>query len=89
MPLLKNPDARWDHPALTQVRARPCDGDVHGLQRSHRASGDTRSGTTGKRGTELYDEVNDPDEPNNLADDPARKKVVAEMRRLLERVSGK
>ncbi len=42
----------------------------------------------GKRGAELYDEVGDPREPRNLADDPQHQKVVADMQRRLQRVSG-
>ena len=42
----------------------------------------------GKRGAELYDEVDDPQESNNLAADPKHQSVVAEMRRLLTRMSG-
>ena len=40
----------------------------------------------GKRGAELYDEREDPDEMRNLATDPKYKDVVAEMQRLLQRV---
>ncbi len=42
----------------------------------------------GKRGTELYDEKADPAELRNLAGDPIRAKVVAELQRLLRRVRG-
>ena len=34
-PLLENPQAEWDHPALTQVRRGAAERDVHGLQRPH------------------------------------------------------
>jgi hypothetical protein len=43
----------------------------------------------GKRGTELYDEVGDPHESNNLAEDPKHRKVVVDMQRLLRRVRGR
>ena len=43
----------------------------------------------GKRGAELYDEVGAiRDEDKNLAADPKHQKVVAEMQRLLRRVTG-
>jgi iduronate 2-sulfatase len=43
----------------------------------------------GKRGVELYNEVADPDELRNLADDPAHRKQLADMRELLRRVRGR
>jgi hypothetical protein len=43
----------------------------------------------GRRGTELYDEVDDPHELDNRAADPKHQRVVLEMRRLLRRVSGR
>ena len=43
----------------------------------------------GKRGTELYDEVNDPTESHNLSADPTHRKVVADMQRRLRRMSGR
>ena len=36
-PLLKNPDAEVGPPGVHAGQERSCDGDVHGLQRSHRA----------------------------------------------------
>ncbi len=36
-PLLRNPGAEWQHPALTQVRRGAGECDVHGLQRPHGA----------------------------------------------------
>jgi hypothetical protein len=42
----------------------------------------------GKRGVELYSEVDDSSESHNLAEDPKRQKVVADMRHLLRRVRG-
>jgi hypothetical protein len=44
---------------------------------------------TGKRGAELYDEVSDPREDNNLAADAKHQKAVVEMQRLLQRVIGR
>lgn len=42
----------------------------------------------GKRGVELYNEADDPDEATNLAADPKYQTVVREMQRLLHRVKG-
>jgi iduronate 2-sulfatase len=87
-PLLRNPNAKWDHPALTQVRRGPAAATFMGYSiRTDKWRYTEWDG--GKRGVELYDEVSDPGEANNLADDPARRKVVADMRRLLERVRRK
>ena len=41
----------------------------------------------GQKGIELYDQVNDPTEYNNLAENPAYKKVIAELKALMH--SGK
>jgi hypothetical protein len=42
----------------------------------------------GKQGAELYNELDDPRESNNLAADPGHRTVVADMQRLLRRVRG-
>ena len=41
----------------------------------------------GARGVELYDERADPDEQRNLAKDPKHQPQVAEMQRLLRRMT--
>jgi uncharacterized sulfatase len=87
-PLLKNPDAKWDHPALTQVRRGAGASGYMGYSvrttKWHYTEWDE-----GRRGTELYDEVDDPHELDNRAADPKHQRVVLEMRRLLRRVSGR
>jgi iduronate 2-sulfatase len=88
VPLLKNPDARWDHPAVTQVRRGPAAATYMGYSIRTEKWRYTEW-DAGKRGTELYDEAADPGESNNLAADPKHQRVVADMRRLLERVKGK
>jgi uncharacterized sulfatase len=87
VPLLKNPDARWDHPAVTQVRRGSAAATYMGYSIRTEKWRYTEW-DSGKRGTELYDEAADPGESNNLAGDPKHQRVVAEMRRLLERVKG-
>ena len=86
-PLLENPQARWDHPALTQVRRGPAASGYMGYSVRTEKWRYTEW-DQGKRGAELYDEVNDPHESRNLAADPTQQKVVAEMQRLLRRMSG-
>ena len=85
-PLLKNPAAKWDHPAITQVRRGPAASPYMGYSiRNEKWRYSEWDG--GKRGVELYDEVGDPLELHNLAADPKHQKVVADMRRRLQRVT--
>jgi uncharacterized sulfatase len=87
MPLLKNPAAKWEHPALTQVRRGAAAAAFMGYSIRTEKWRFTEW-EQGKRGVELYDEVNDPHEDNNLAEDTTHQKVVVEMQRLLRRVRG-
>lgn len=88
VPLLNNPNAKWDHPAVSQVRRG--------------AAGSTYMGYTvrtdkwrytewdgGTRGIELYDESRDPAELNNLAADSRYKKRLADMQHRLRRVAAR
>jgi iduronate 2-sulfatase len=81
-PLLKNPKAKWDHPALTQVRRGMGTAAFMGYSIRTEKWRYTEW-DDGKRGTELYDEADDPGEMRNLAGDPKQKKVVTELQRLL------
>lgn len=84
-PLLKNPDATWDHPAITQVRRGPAASAFMGYSiRTDRWRYTEWDG--GKRGAELYDETADPKETRNLVTDPQHRKVVADLQRRLHRV---
>ena len=87
-PLLRDPDAQWNHPALTQVVRGPATARFKGYSvRKERWR--YTEWEDGKRGTELYDEDGDPNELRNLAADPKHAKVVAEMRELLKATRGK
>lgn len=86
-PLLKNPEAKWDHPALTQVRRGPAASAYMGYSVRTEQWRYTEW-DQGKRGVELYDEVADPGEANNLASDPKHEKVVRDMQRRLRRMTG-
>jgi uncharacterized sulfatase len=86
-PLLKNPEAKWDHPALTQVRRGPAASAYMGYSVRTEQWRYTEW-DQGKRGAELYDEVADPGEANNLASDPKHEKVVRDMQRRLRRMTG-
>jgi len=83
-PLLKNPSARWEHPAITQVRRGPAATAYFGYSvRTDKWRYTEWDG--GKRGVELYDEVADPQELTNLASDPKRQKIIRDMQRQLQR----
>ena len=87
-PLLRNPQAQWTITRHShRCEARRAAGDVHGLQRPH---GQWRytEWDEGKRGVELYDEIEDPDEMRNLAADPKHKSTVTEMQTVLRRMRG-
>ena len=86
-PLLRNPNAKWDYPALTQVR-RNSAGSLYMGYSIRTEKWRYTEWDNGKRGVELYSEVDDSSETHNLAEDPKREKVVADMRRLLRRVRG-
>ncbi len=83
-PLLKDPNARWDHPAFTQVRrGGPKDWFMGYTVRTEQWR--YTEWDDGKQGTQLYDEVKDPGEMRNLASDPKHATVVAELKALLRR----
>jgi uncharacterized sulfatase len=84
-PLLKDPRAEWQHPALTQVRRGPADGGFMGYSVRTEQWRYTEW-DAGKRGVELYNETNDPQELRNLADDPKFRATVAEMQTLLRKM---
>jgi len=89
VPLLKKPDAEWNHPALTQVRRGAA---ATGFFKGYSVRNEKWRYTEwedGKRGTELYDEEDDPGELRNLAADAKHAKVVAEMQALLKATRGR
>jgi uncharacterized sulfatase len=86
-PLLKNPQASWDQPAVTQVRRGAGENAFMGYSvRTDRWR--YTEWDEGKRGVELYNEADDPRELRNLAAHPAQRERVAEMRALLHRMKG-
>ena len=87
-PLLRNPDAPWDHYAVTQVRRGPANSSFRGYTIRTEKWRYTEW-DEGKRGTELYDETKDPDELLNLSTDARHAETVSEMRTLLRKAIAK
>ena len=88
-PLLKDPKARWDHPAFTQVRRGSA---ATGFFMGYSVRTEKWRYTEwdeGRQGTQLYDEQKDPGELRNLAADRAHANVVADMQRLLRSMRGR
>ena len=79
-PLLANPTAEWDH---RRLHAGPARRDTQATA-SGPTAGVTPSGTSGRKGEELYDQDNDPQELHNLAALPKYAATVAEMKALLK-----
>jgi arylsulfatase A-like enzyme len=80
-PLLSNPHAKWNYPALSVVVYQGKLGKSVTTERWHYVQWED-----GKSGEMLLDLVNDPFELKNLASDPAYAKTVAEMRQLLTQI---
>lgn len=83
-PLLDDPTAKWDRPALTQVRrggGKKGPGFMGYSVRTERYRYTEWDG--GAKGVQLFDYENDPGELKNLADDPKYADVVKQMKALL------
>jgi len=80
LPLLRDPQAEWKHPAFTVSSA-------HGFGRAVRTERWRYAEYEGEDGgAMLFDEQADPHEMKNLASDPAHAKIVAEMKTLLQQL---
>ena len=87
VPLLQNPDAPWDHPAVTQVTRRNASGPTMGYSvRTERYRYTMWSG--GADGEELYDYQTDPRELKNLANDSSALALKARLRSQLQQIAG-
>jgi uncharacterized sulfatase len=82
-PLLKNPDAAWDKPAVTQVN-RPKEKAMGYSIRTERYR--YTMWADGTQGEELYDYETDPRELKNRAKDEALSAIHAKLRRQLETI---
>jgi uncharacterized sulfatase len=78
VPLLHNPQAAWDFPAYSQVQFgkndEACPGRSVRTDRWRYVEWDG-----GRRGRELYDHRADPNEMQNLAEDPKYASILDEM----------
>ena len=78
-PLLRDPAAPWDHPAITVCHR----GDLWGKSirdETHRYT----EWNNGAEGVELYEYATDPDEMHNLAADPTQAPVIARLKKRLD-----
>lgn len=83
-PLIRTPAAKWSHPAYTQVQRGDVPGHSVRTERWRYTEWDFE-----KKGTELYDEINDPQELHNLASDIKFSKVKKELKDLLYKIHSK
>jgi uncharacterized sulfatase len=74
-PLLQNPRAKWDKPALTQVSNANRNGRSVRTERWRYTEWDG-----GKAGAELYDHKKDPKELKNLAKNPLFNPIIEELK---------
>jgi arylsulfatase A-like enzyme len=81
VPLLRNPGARWNHPAFTVTLYQGKLGRSVRTERWRYSEWED-----GRSGAMLFDHSRDPNELKNLADDPAYAKTVREMKRLLTQI---
>ena len=87
VPLLKNPAAKWNHPAFTVWSE---DGrTVHGATIRTEHWRYAEFGLNGANGAMLFDETADPEELKNLADDPKLTKVRAKLAEQLQSYAAK
>jgi arylsulfatase A-like enzyme len=85
-PLLGQPDAPWDHPAVSQVSRRPASGPTMGYSlRTERYR--YTMWAAGAEGEELYDYDADPRELRNLAADPGSAALKSRLRAQLETIA--
>ncbi len=80
-PLLDDPQAKWDEAAFSQVTRGKLMGRTVRTPHWRYIEWDD-----GKKGVELYDRENDPNEETNLAAEPSRADTVKKMKELLQRM---
>jgi iduronate 2-sulfatase len=78
LPLLDSPTQTWKEAAFTQVQRGKVAGHSARSERYRYTEWDG-----GKQGAELYDHDRDPDERNNLVNDPQHGEIVSRLKQLL------
>jgi iduronate 2-sulfatase len=81
VPLARDPNSSWSHPAYTVCRNGPAVGQSVRTERWRYSEF-----TGGSGGAVLFDHDYDPHEMTNLANDPKYAESIAEMKRLLARL---
>jgi arylsulfatase A-like enzyme len=84
VPLARDPQAAWNHPAYTVARNAQAFGQSVRTERWRYSEWNG-----GEAGAVLFDHDSDPHEMKNLAGDPAHAQVVAEMKKLLAKLPPK
>lgn len=100
-PLLENPDAEWNKPAVTQVLRSNRQAVANAEKKKKKKAPELAEFAgyslrtaqyrytewdDGKRGVELYDETEDPNEWRNLAKDPAHAAKTMELKSALAKL---
>ena len=88
-PLLRDPQAAWNHPALTQTPRSVSGQAIMGYSIRTERWRYTTWGSNGEHGRELYDHVNDPREHVNLAHGSgaaAQRTVIDELHARIEAI---
>lgn len=83
-PLLKDPSARWDKPAYTQVTRNRNNPPLMGYSVRNERYRYTQWGKDGAAGEELYDYQTDPDEHHDIAGEKDSASVIAELKPLVQ-----
>src|SRR4029453_16067873 len=86
-PLLRNPKAEGNRPALTRVQRATGPSAFMGYSIRNERWRYTEW-DDGKKGVELYDETADPVETHNLAADPNHRTIAENMQKLLRATRG-
>jgi uncharacterized sulfatase len=88
-PLLNDPSAKWEKPAITQVTRGATNDPAKPPQMGYSVRTEnyryTEWGTAGAKGTQLFDYTTDPNELTNLVADPKHAHTVTAMKALLKR----
>jgi uncharacterized sulfatase len=86
VPLLANPGAPWEHPAISQVARRIASGPIMGYSLRNERYRYTMWGDGAAQGEEVYDYDSDPREVKNLANAPGFAELKRKLRGQLDQI---